>query len=58
MQPRYTLNQLYRTLSNESKLEFRKYERFSLKEIDASKAIIFNNNCIRERLCPKSTKRF
>ena len=57
MQPRYTLNQLYRTLSNESKLEFRKYERFSLKEIDASKAIIFNNNCIRERLCPKSIKK-
>ena len=52
MQPRY-LNQFFDSLHPESKVYFRKFEKFSLKIISSNKAINFNKNCLREKLCPK-----
>ena len=45
----------YRTVVNiETKKKLHKIENTSHKVISAELALIFNNNCIRERLCPKS----
>ena len=52
--------ELHRFLGNlryEEKTTYRKNERTYLKVIDTTKAITFNDNCIREKLCPKSLYR-
>ena len=46
-------NDFISNLSQDTKKYFRLYERFSMKVIDSEKAINFNNNCLREKLCPK-----
>ena len=43
-----------RGLSADNKKKLRKYEDSCRRLIDATQAIIFNENCIREKLCPKS----
>ena len=48
---------LHRRLNEEEKKRFRKYEDSVKKVIDATEAIVFNENCIREKLCPKSIRR-
>ena len=47
-------NDFISNLSQDTKKYFRLYERFSMKVIDSEKAINFNNNCLREKLCPKA----
>ena len=44
-------------LDFEEKRRYRKLEKCSLKLVDATCALAFNSNCIRERLCPKSLLR-
>ena len=43
-------------LNEDNKRKFRKYETCCLNIINATKATCFNENCIREKLCPKSLK--
>ena len=48
----------YRTVANENtKKKLHKIENLCHKIISAELALIFNNNCIREKLCPKSISR-
>ena len=55
MQPR-NQNEFFNSLQHENKVHFRKIEKYSLKIISSTKAINFNNNCLREKLCPKGLK--
>ena len=52
------LNAFFNNLSEQCRLLFRKYEKFTLKVIDAKKAIRFNTNCIREKLCPRGILKY
>ena len=45
---------LHQRLNEEEKKIFRKHEDSIKKTINATEAIVFNENCIREKLCPKS----
>ena len=47
------LNRFFYNLRDEERITYRKYEKTYLKIINTTKAITFNNNCIREKLCPK-----
>ena len=48
----------YRTIENiETKKKLHRIENTSHKVISAELAINFNNNCVREKLCPKSVFR-
>ena len=45
----------YRTVANiETKKKLHKIENLCHKIISAEHALIFSNNCIKEKLCPKS----
>ena len=41
-------------LTAENKKKLRRYEDSYKRIIDATEAVNFNENCIREKLCPKS----
>ena len=43
-------------LTSEQTSKFRKWEGTNIKIINATYANIFNQNCLREHLCPKSIK--
>ena len=45
-------NVFLNNLQDEEKSLYRKYEKTYFKIIDATKAMAFNENCIREELCP------
>ena len=45
---------LHQKLSENEKKTLRKHEDSMKRVIDATEAIVFNENCIREKLCPKS----
>ena len=47
-------NLFLNNLRDEEKRLFRKYEKTYLRIITTTKAIAFNENCIREQLCPKT----
>ena len=53
METRNRMNEFLVTLQDDTKAQFRKFEKYTLKSIDSRKAITFNNNCLREKLCPK-----
>ena len=44
----------FRSLNEQNKTKLRAYERATMKIIDTKNALRFNNNCLRERLYPKS----
>ena len=46
----------FRFLTDDNKSKLRAYEKVCLRIINTKNAIRFNNNCLRERLCPKSIK--
>ena len=47
-------NLFLNTLRDEEKRLYRKYEKTYFRIISTTKAIAFNENCIREQLCPKT----
>ena len=51
------LRRFLHNLQHGDKTLFRKYEKTYLSVISTAKAIRFNENCIREQLCPKSLYR-
>ena len=54
---RENLHLFLQDLHNDERILFRKYERTYYKIISTNKAICFNENCIREKLCPKNLYR-
>ena len=49
-----TLSDFIRNLNSNLRKSFRHYERLSLKIINTTYAIKFNNICLQEHLCPKT----
>ena len=47
------LNLLLQRLNHDLTRKFRKWESTNRKIINATRANVFNTNCIREHLCPK-----
>ena len=52
-----SLNIFLQELTTDNKKKLRKYEDSYKRIVDATEAVNFNENCIREKLCPKSIGR-
>ena len=51
-----SFNAIIHHLSKDNTNKVRKWEQIKMKMINATKANSFNQNCLREHLCPKSIK--